>query len=72
MKSLSIFTTALYIASSLGAAHAQIVRVESGIDYTDRDAENEYFVCHVADHLNDRFVFNQRDADFCTDLIGTN
>ena len=40
-------------------------------DFTDLDANEEYFVCHTDDHLNDRFVFNLRDRDFCNEeLLG--
>ena len=40
-------------------------------DFTDLDADNEYYVCHTDDHINDRFVFNPYDRDFCNkELLG--
>lgn len=50
----------------IGVAQADHLENEN---YSDRDPESEFYVCHTPDHANDRFVYNRRDRDFCNDVL---
>ncbi|MCZ6765262.1 MAG: hypothetical protein O7C63_10040 [Alphaproteobacteria bacterium] len=68
MKKIVFLTATAFLVASAGVASANHMDER---DFTDLDASREYFVCHTDDHLNDRFVFNPRDRDFCNEeLLG--
>ncbi len=67
MKSATIVITAVLFAGNIGIAFAE-ENADELTDFTQRDAGNEWFVCHTENHLNDRFVNNIADRDFCHDV----
>ena len=66
MKHVVSLTAILAVLGMIGVAQAQDIE---NIDYTDRDAENEFWMCVTPNHLNDRVVNNVLDARFCVDEL---
>lgn len=66
MKTLAFLTAVAVVAGTAGLATADHL---DDANYSDRDPENEFFICHTADHNNDRFIYNARDRDFCKDVL---
>ena len=64
MKKIAFLAVTAFIVSSPGIASAD--HMDDRV-FTDRDPENEFFICHTDGHVNDRFVYNTRDRDFCNE-----
>ena len=67
MKILAFIIASTIVSGTAGVAIADHV---DDVDFTDRNGETEFYVCHVDGHRNDRFIYNRRDRDFCNNVIG--
>lgn len=67
MQSIFLTVAAMIIVGSVGLAVAE-ENADDLTDFTQRNPDTQWYVCHTDNHRNDRFVNNIADRDFCHDV----